>query len=100
MEFARARCGKMVLLAWLDQLVDFLETKEARIVLGFTGLTMLVLVGYYLVSKVRSNLHDPETPPTEFISNFRELHSQGELSDEEYRTIKTMLGARLQAELK
>lgn len=90
----------MDLLAQLDQLVDFLETKQARIVIGFTGLTMLVLVGYYLISKVRSNLHDREASPTEFISNFRELHSQGKLSDEEYRTIKTMLGARLQAELK
>lgn len=90
----------MVLLAQFDQLADFLETKEARIVIGLTGLTMLVLVGYYLISKVRGNLHDPATPPTEFISNFRDLHSQGELSDEEYRTIKTMLGARLQAELK
>jgi uncharacterized membrane protein len=82
------------------QLAGFLQTKEAQIVLALTGMTMVVLVGYYIVSKVRSNLHDQETPPTEMISNFRELHSQGELSDEEYRTIKTMLGARLQAELK
>ena len=82
------------------QMPDFFQSREAQVVLGLTGVTMLVLVGYYLISKVRSNLHDPETPPIEMISNFRELHSRGELSDEEYRTIKTMLGARLQAELK
>jgi hypothetical protein len=33
------------------------------------------------------------------MTNFRELHAQGELSDEEYRTIKAVLAERFEQEL-
>ncbi len=36
---------------------------------------------------------------SELMSNFRELHSQGGLSDEEYRTIKAMLAQQVENEL-
>jgi hypothetical protein len=34
------------------------------------------------------------------MSKFRELHAEGGLSDEEFRTIKTKLASELKAELK
>ena len=34
------------------------------------------------------------------LTKFRDLHSKGELSDEEFRTIKTKLADQLRAELK
>ena len=36
----------------------------------------------------------------ELLTNFREMHARGELSDQEYRTIKTRLAAVIHAELK
>lgn len=37
--------------------------------------------------------------PSESLTNFRELHSRGGLSDEEFRTIKSKLANQLNAEL-
>jgi metal-dependent amidase/aminoacylase/carboxypeptidase family protein len=52
------------------------------------------------VLAVRRTLSESEAKAHDLFSNFRELHSQGELSDEEYRTIKATLAARLQREIK
>ena len=36
--------------------------------------------------------------PSELLSKFRELHSRGTLSDNEYRTIRTKLASRIKAQ--
>jgi uncharacterized membrane protein len=58
-----------------------------------------VLAGL-LVAKTRSGSAQKEPTASEMLSKFREQHSRGELSDEEFRTIKTALAARLEQELK
>lgn len=60
----------------------------------------LGLVSYYLVGRLRDRTDAAHPPASELLSNYRELHSQGKLDDQEYRTIKTLLAARLQDELK
>jgi uncharacterized membrane protein len=60
----------------------------------------LVTVAYYVIGKIRPKPAQKERKASQWLSKFRELHSQGELSDEEFRTIKTTLAAQLQDELK
>ena len=79
---------------------EILQRPEARLVILAALVAVVVAVGIYVVAKVRRTFVESGPSANDLITNFRELHSQGELSDEEYRTIKTMLGARLQAELK
>ena len=63
-------------------------------------LVVLVAVSVYLVSRFRDETIQQEPTASELLSKFRKLHSRGELSDQEFRTIKTMLATQLQEELK
>ncbi len=78
----------------------FLQSPQAQVVLWLAGGAVLISVGIYVVVKVRQGFSESGAASHHLMTNFRELHSQGELSDDEYRTIKAMLAARLQQELK
>lgn len=78
---------------------EFVQTPLAQAVLMLAGLSALVMVGIYVVDKVRRGIRDSRPEVQDVMTNFRELHSQGELSDEEYRTIRAMLSPRLDDEL-
>lgn len=79
---------------------DFLQSTGAQVVIWLALCAILVVVGIYVVAKVRQTFSEREPATHDLLANFRELHSQGELSDEEYRTIKATLAARLQREIK
>jgi len=70
-----------------------------QLVLWIAATAALVAVGVYIVGRVRAGLREDAAPSSDLLTNFRELHARGELSDEEYRTIKAMLAERLQQEL-
>jgi hypothetical protein len=69
-------------------------------VLEIAGLAILVAVAWYVITKIRPKTVQKEHGANELLSKFRELHSQGGLSDEEFRTIKTTLAADIQDELR
>jgi len=71
-----------------------------QLVVGIAALAILVAIGIYLVGKIRAETVQKEPPASELMTKFREMHSRGVLSDEEFRTIKTTLTDRLQTELK
>ncbi len=56
---------------------------------------IVCMVGYYVVDKVRRSLRQTGPTASDQVTNFRELHASGQLSDEEFRNIKSMLSARL-----
>jgi len=62
-------------------------------------LGIAVTVAYYVIAKVRTAPAQYEPTASELMSKFRETHSQGGLSDEEFRTIKTTLTEQLREEL-
>jgi uncharacterized membrane protein len=66
--------------------------------------TVLILcglgIGILLLRKLRAAPAKQESTASELLSKFRELHSEGELTDAEYRTIKTRLAAELQQQIK
>ena len=80
-------------------MADFLASPQATIVLLVAVSAAAIAGGIYLIGRVRSALNSKEPPSSEWLTKFKDLHSQGELSDEEYRTIKSVLAERLQREL-
>ena len=71
-----------------------------HLIIAAAVLAGLLAVAVYVVGKVRAWAVQKEPPASELLTKFREMHSQGVLSDEEFRTIKTTLKERLQSELK
>ena len=57
-------------------------------------------VGVYIIRSVHGEFRDNASTAEDLIENFRDLHSKGELSDGEYRTIKAVLSTQLQNEIK
>ena len=81
----------MAVLDWAD---------IRQLVLGVAALAILVAIGIYLAGKIRAKAVQKEPSASELLTKFREMHSRGVLSDEEFRTIKTTLTERLQTELR
>ena len=79
---------------------DFWQSASVQLVVWGAVGAALVAIGVYIVSKVRAGFRDDVSLASRLVNDFRELHSQGELSDQEFRTIKTMLAARMQQEFK
>ncbi len=61
---------------------------------------IMIAIGVYIIGKVRGEVTDNTPESSNLMSKFQDLHSQGELSDEEYRTIKGKLAEQLQRELR
>jgi uncharacterized membrane protein len=80
-------------------MAELLGGPLAEVVILLAVAAALVAVGFYVIARVRAGIHRKEPPASEWLTNFKELHAQGELSDEEYRTIKAMLAERFQQEI-
>jgi uncharacterized membrane protein len=80
---------------------DFLRepSTQQAIWLCILGIGM-ALGAYYLVGRLRGGAEEDQVNTSDMLTKFREMHASGVLSDEEYRTIKTNLSARLQNEIK
>lgn len=81
-------------------MLEFLRTPTAQAVIAVAMLAVLSMVGYYIVLRFRGHSGEDRQSASEWLTNYRELHRQGDISDAEYRTIKTVLGDQLQKELK
>ncbi len=65
----------------------------------FAVVFVLAAVGIAIVRRVRDSRSDDIGESSEMMTKFRDLHDQGGLSDEEFRTIKTKLAGKLRSEL-
>ncbi len=81
------------------RMAEFLGSPHATIVFLLALTAALIAGGIYVIGRVRAGINAKEPPANEWLTKFKELHAKGELSDEEYRTIKAMLAERLQREL-
>ncbi len=85
----------------IDNVIQrFLDAGAEQLVIWVAALAIGLAVVSYVIDKVRTPPAQQEPTASELMSKFRDLHSRGELSDEEFRTIKTTLAAQLQDELK
>ncbi len=52
-------------------------------------LSVLIAVGFYLVSIFRDYAGDDRQTPVDALANLREMHRKGDISDEEFRNIES-----------
>jgi hypothetical protein len=83
-----------------DGMDRFWQAEPEWLVVWLAVLAILLAVAWYVVDKIRPKPAKKEPLASQWLSKYRELHSQGVLSDEEFRTIKTTLNKQLQDELK
>jgi uncharacterized membrane protein len=76
----------------------FLRDAAAELTLAFALCSLLTALGIYVIVRCKHMVYDQGTNTNEMMSTFHELHEQGELSDEEYKNIKTRLATRMQRE--
>lgn len=81
-------------------MADFWGGHTAQLIIGLAITAVLIAVGIYVILKVRDGEVVEAPTASSLLTNFRELHAEGDLSDEEYRTIKAVLSEQLQDELK
>ena len=77
---------------------DAIETLSHAALL-FAAIFVITAIGIAAVRKYRGGAADDRLYSSEMMSKFRELHAEGGLSDEEFRTIKTKLASELKTEL-
>jgi uncharacterized membrane protein len=85
-----------LLLAKANQL-----TYAAQIQIGVMLLIMglLAVFAVLVLRSFRGRNTDDEPATSRMLTNFEELHGRGVLSDQEFRTIKTVLASKLHDEL-
>jgi uncharacterized membrane protein len=77
----------------------FWQSEPQWFVLWVAGLAVLLAIAYYVLGVIRPKPSQKEPQASRWLSKFRELHDEGGLSDEEFREIRTTLGAQLRDEL-
>ena len=81
-------------------MLDFLRTPYVQAVIWTTVLLMLAVIGLFVVTRFRDKADEDTPTSSDLLTNFREMQQEGDISEKEFRTIKTVLGAKLQDELK
>ena len=87
------------ILRWLNMVV-LLEGPWYLAIILFTAVVALIAIGAYAVSKWRDAIDDDTNSTSELLTNFREMHSRGDLTAEEFRTIKARLSYEMKEEIK
>ena len=78
---------------------DFSTGPLARALLLLAGVLVLLAISIWLARKFRGSADEDMPLSHDMLTKFRDLHAQGKLSDEEFRTIKTRLARQLREEL-
>ncbi|MCA9175657.1 MAG: hypothetical protein KDB14_14330 [Planctomycetales bacterium] len=85
---------------WTDpRFREFLNSTQAQVVTWMTVLLILLVVAYYLVKRFRDQSGDDRSTANDMLTNFREMREQGDISEFEFRRLKTVLGDQLVEEL-
>lgn len=72
----------------------------AQALLMLAAIFAFLSLGLFLARRWRDRADDDRPVPENLLSKFREMHGRGELSDEEFRTIKTKLASQFQQEVR
>ena len=84
-------------VTWAERLAGASGTE---MVLWLAVLAVLTGLAAYAIEKTRPKPVQKEPEAVELLSKFRDSYSRGDLSDAEFRTIKTTLVTEIQRELK
>ncbi len=84
---------------WLGRFVGpEAEGSIEGLVAGLAGVAILLVMALYLIAQVRANSTKQEPSASDLLTKFRQMHSQGVLTDAEFRSIKTTLAPQVKAE--
>ena len=70
-----------------------------RVAMLFAAIAVLAALGALVVARFRGGKEDDQPQASELLTKFRELHGRGQLTDQEFRKIKSLLAEKLEAEL-
>ena len=71
---------------------ELLATPATRIVLSVAILIILILLSWYGLTNFRGRIDEDIPQTNDHLDNFREIRSKGDISEAEFRNIKTVLG--------
>jgi len=74
---------------------NLLTTQAIRIVLSLAILVILILFAWYVLRNFRGRIDEDIPERNDHLDNFREIRSKGDISEAEFRNIKTVLGDQL-----
>ena len=78
---------------------EFLSHPLFLAILGLTAMIALSARAILWMRKWRGDTANDQLSASDLLTKFREMHLQGSLSADEYRTIKTKLATHTDAEL-
>ena len=73
---------------------EILQSPTGKIVVGFSGLLTLTVIGVYVVLKFRDSIGEDDSSADQ-LTKFQEMRHEGQIDEDEYRTIRTNLGGKL-----
>ena len=73
----------------------FVEHIDAQLIFSCAVALAAVAVWLYIIRRSPRGEVDDKLATSDMMSTFRDLYAKGQLSDDEYRIIKTKLAARL-----
>ncbi len=85
--------------AAIGQMERLWKTELEWLILWLAVLAILVAIARYVTEKIRPKTEKKERAASQWLSKCGDLHSRGELSDAEFRTIKTTVATQLVDEL-
>ena len=65
------------------------------LIFSCTGMAILTAVAFYVLRAIRAHPIQREAKTEDHLDSFRKLHSQGKLSDREFRIIKRQLSSQI-----
>ena len=83
----------------LGPIGDFFAHPLARAMVWLALIILMLAGAIQLFRRMRMSVTDEAESSSEILTNFREMHAEGRLSDEEYRHIKRRLIEKLQTEI-
>ena len=73
---------------------EIIQSTTGQLVIGLAGLLMLTVFGVYVALKFRDDTDNIESA-ADLLSKFREMRQEGQIDEDEYRTIRTDLEGKL-----
>lgn len=79
---------------------EFLGSPIPQIVIWGTAVLVVCLISFYLLKNLRERQDTSDLGPSDLLTDFREMHDGGGISEKEYQTIKSVLADKFQNALK
>jgi hypothetical protein len=73
---------------------EFLSQPAVRVILSVLAVMLVSCLGYFLLERLRDSSKKGHSASTDLLTNFEEMRLQGDISDAEFRNIRSVLGSK------